>query len=64
MYELFFTVIHLLFQLFNLLNSLLLLKLYVHCNVLLSDQGVTTGSKSCNYNVTQSRYLYTQNCIL
>ncbi|KAF3701414.1 Zona pellucida sperm-binding protein 3 [Channa argus] len=31
-------------------------KLYIHCSVLTSDQGVTCGSKSCNYNMIHSRW--------
>ncbi|KAK2826285.1 hypothetical protein Q5P01_020499 [Channa striata] len=31
-------------------------KLYIHCSVLTSDQGVTSGSKSCNYNMINSRW--------
>lgn len=30
-------------------------KLFIHCTVLISDQGTTPGSKSCNYDATQSR---------
>ncbi|KAJ4939276.1 hypothetical protein JOQ06_028732 [Pogonophryne albipinna] len=30
--------------------------LYIHCSVLKSDHGVNTGSKSCNYNIMQSRW--------
>lgn len=50
-------------QLNDLVNCLPPLKLYVHCSVLLSDQGVTFGSKSCNYNVIQSRYLHTHKTV-
>lgn len=32
-----------------------LLKLYVHCSVLVTDQSVDPGLKSCNYNLIQSR---------
>lgn len=38
-------------------NESLLLKVYVHCSVFLSDQGVTFGSKSCNYDATEARYV-------
>ncbi|XP_034531466.1 zona pellucida protein C [Notolabrus celidotus] len=41
---------------FVLNTSYLLSELYIHCSVLLSDQGVTFSSKSCNYNVIQSRW--------
>lgn len=44
-------------QLYDLVTSPPL-KMYIHCRVLLSDQGVNFGSKSCNYNLLQSRYLY------
>ncbi|XP_023255671.1 zona pellucida sperm-binding protein 3-like [Seriola lalandi dorsalis] len=37
-------------------TSYLISELYIHCTVLISDQGVTIGSKSCNYNVIQSRW--------
>ncbi|XP_040916933.1 zona pellucida protein C [Toxotes jaculatrix] len=37
-------------------TSYLISELYLHCSVLISDQGVTSGSKSCNYNVIQSRW--------
>ncbi|KAM4543224.1 zona pellucida protein C [Odontesthes bonariensis] len=37
-------------------TSQLISELYVHCSVLVSDQGVTSGSKSCNYNVIHSRW--------
>ncbi|XP_035529329.1 zona pellucida protein C [Morone saxatilis] len=37
-------------------TSYLISELYIHCSVLLSDQGVTSGSKFCNYNVIQSRW--------
>ncbi|KAI3367883.1 hypothetical protein L3Q82_026714 [Scortum barcoo] len=37
-------------------TSYLISELYIHCSVLISDQGVTSGSKSCNYNVFQSRW--------
>ncbi|XP_044023878.1 zona pellucida protein C [Siniperca chuatsi] len=41
---------------FVLNTSYLISELYIHCSVLISDQGVTFGSKSCNYNVIQSRW--------
>ncbi|XP_070699034.1 zona pellucida protein C [Pempheris klunzingeri] len=41
---------------FALNTSYLISELYVHCSVLVSDQGVTFSSKSCNYNVFQSRW--------
>ncbi|XP_042356330.1 zona pellucida protein C isoform X2 [Plectropomus leopardus] len=41
---------------FVLNTSYLISELYIHCTVLVSDQGVTFGSKSCNYNVIQSRW--------
>uniref|UniRef100_A0A8C4DCV8 ZP domain-containing protein n=1 Tax=Dicentrarchus labrax TaxID=13489 RepID=A0A8C4DCV8_DICLA len=44
---------------FVLNTSYLISELYIHCSVLLSDQGVTSSSKFCNYNVIQSRYLHT-----
>uniref|UniRef100_A0A3Q2DC34 ZP domain-containing protein n=1 Tax=Cyprinodon variegatus TaxID=28743 RepID=A0A3Q2DC34_CYPVA len=31
-------------------------RLYVHCSVVLSDLGVNTAAKSCNYNSTGSRW--------
>ncbi|KAK5857158.1 hypothetical protein PBY51_010420 [Eleginops maclovinus] len=37
-------------------TSYLISELYIHCSVLKSDQGVNTGSKSCNYNMMQSRW--------
>ncbi|XP_051248015.1 zona pellucida protein C [Dicentrarchus labrax] len=41
---------------FVLNTSYLISELYIHCSVLLSDQGVTSSSKFCNYNVIQSRW--------
>nr|XP_046268476.1 zona pellucida protein C [Scatophagus argus] len=41
---------------FVLNTSYLISELFIHCSVLLTDQGVTFGSKSCNYNVFQSRW--------
>ncbi|KAM6968631.1 zona pellucida protein C [Tautogolabrus adspersus] len=41
---------------FVLNTSYLISELYIHCSVLISDQGVTFGSKSCNYNVMKSRW--------
>uniref|UniRef100_A0A3P8TQV7 ZP domain-containing protein n=1 Tax=Amphiprion percula TaxID=161767 RepID=A0A3P8TQV7_AMPPE len=41
---------------FVLNTSYLISELYIHCSVLLSDQGITSGSKSCNYNSIQSRW--------
>ncbi|KAG8013567.1 Zona pellucida sperm-binding protein 3 [Nibea albiflora] len=41
---------------FVLNTSYLIPELYIQCSVLLSDQGVTSGSKSCNYDVIQSRW--------
>ncbi|XP_028294421.1 zona pellucida protein C [Gouania willdenowi] len=41
---------------FSLNTSSLFPQLYIHCSVLVSDHGVTYGSKSCNYNVLQSRW--------
>ncbi|XP_073340155.1 zona pellucida protein C [Pagrus major] len=37
-------------------TSYLISEMYIHCSVLLSDKGVTFGSKSCNYNMIQSRW--------
>ncbi|XP_054470138.1 zona pellucida sperm-binding protein 3-like [Anoplopoma fimbria] len=37
-------------------TSYLISELYIHCSVLISDQGVNFGSKSCNYNLIQSRW--------
>uniref|UniRef100_A0A8C9X5X6 ZP domain-containing protein n=1 Tax=Sander lucioperca TaxID=283035 RepID=A0A8C9X5X6_SANLU len=37
-------------------TSYLISELYIHCSVLMSDQGVNFGSKSCNYNLIQSRW--------
>ncbi|XP_034713618.1 zona pellucida protein C isoform X2 [Etheostoma cragini] len=40
-----------------LLNtSYLSSELYIHCSVLMSDQDVNFGYKSCNYNLLQSRW--------
>ncbi|XP_041667897.1 zona pellucida protein C isoform X2 [Cheilinus undulatus] len=41
---------------FVLNTSYLISELYIHCSVLISDQGVTFTSKSCNYNAIQSRW--------
>ncbi|XP_074547894.1 zona pellucida protein C [Halichoeres trimaculatus] len=41
---------------FVLNSSYLISELYIHCSVIISDQGVTFGSKSCNYNVIHSRW--------
>ncbi|XP_047467330.1 zona pellucida protein C [Mugil cephalus] len=41
---------------FALNTSYLISELYVHCSVVISDQGVTFSSKSCNYNPLQSRW--------
>lgn len=41
-----------------LIASFPLLKLYVHCSVFLSDQGVTFGSKSCSYNAIEARCVH------
>ncbi|MEQ2225982.1 hypothetical protein ILYODFUR_023110, partial [Ilyodon furcidens] len=41
---------------FMLNTSYLISELYVHCSVVLSDLGVNLSSKSCNYNVTSSRW--------
>ncbi|XP_018553389.1 zona pellucida protein C [Lates calcarifer] len=37
-------------------TSYLISELYIHCSVLISDQVASVGSKSCNYNVIQSRW--------
>ncbi|KAF1375070.1 hypothetical protein PFLUV_G00235600 [Perca fluviatilis] len=37
-------------------TSYLISELYIHCSVLMSDQDVSFGSKSCNYNPIQSRW--------
>ncbi|CAG5866301.1 unnamed protein product [Menidia menidia] len=37
-------------------TSYLTSELYVHCSVFISDKGVTSGSKLCNYNAIQSRW--------
>ncbi|XP_042244490.1 zona pellucida protein C [Thunnus maccoyii] len=37
-------------------TSYLISEMYIHCSVLISGQGVTPGSKSCNYNMIQSRW--------
>uniref|UniRef100_A0A3B5A235 ZP domain-containing protein n=1 Tax=Stegastes partitus TaxID=144197 RepID=A0A3B5A235_9TELE len=39
-------------------SRVLIFTLYIHCSVLVSDQGVTSGSKSCSYNVIQSRLYF------
>ncbi|XP_019940485.2 zona pellucida protein C [Paralichthys olivaceus] len=41
---------------FVLNTSYLISELYVHCSMLISHQGVTHGSKSCNYNLIHSRW--------
>ncbi|MED6249082.1 hypothetical protein ATANTOWER_009074 [Ataeniobius toweri] len=41
---------------FMLNTSYLISELYVHCSVVLLDLGVNLASKSCNYNVTSSRW--------
>ncbi|XP_062253661.1 zona pellucida protein C [Platichthys flesus] len=41
---------------FALNTSYLISELYVHCSVIISQQGVTRDSKSCNYNLIQSRW--------
>ncbi|XP_074517215.1 zona pellucida protein C [Sebastes fasciatus] len=42
---------------FVLNTSYLISEMYIHCRVLLSDQGVNFGFKSCNYNLLQSRWV-------
>ncbi|XP_059209406.1 zona pellucida protein C [Centropristis striata] len=37
-------------------TSYLISEMYIHCSVLLSDHGVNSGSKSCNYNLIESRW--------
>ncbi|XP_034433043.1 zona pellucida sperm-binding protein 3-like [Hippoglossus hippoglossus] len=37
-------------------TSYLISELYIHCTVIISQQGVTQDSKSCNYNLIQSRW--------
>ncbi|XP_041828006.1 zona pellucida protein C [Melanotaenia boesemani] len=37
-------------------TSNLISELYIHCNLVVSDEGVTSVSKSCNYDVIQSRW--------
>uniref|UniRef100_A0A3P8QHM9 ZP domain-containing protein n=1 Tax=Astatotilapia calliptera TaxID=8154 RepID=A0A3P8QHM9_ASTCA len=49
---------------FVLNTSYLISELYIHCSVLISGQGVTPGSKSCNYNVIESRYQYSHNVLV
>ncbi|XP_045918022.1 zona pellucida protein C isoform X2 [Micropterus dolomieu] len=41
---------------FVLNTSCLNSEIYIHCSVLVSDQSVRFGSKSCNYNTIQSRW--------
>ncbi|AWP16743.1 zona pellucida protein C' isoform 2 [Scophthalmus maximus] len=41
---------------FALNTSYLISELYIHCSVHISDQGVNSGSKSCNYDIIQSRW--------
>ncbi|KAK9533441.1 hypothetical protein VZT92_008558 [Zoarces viviparus] len=41
---------------FVLDTSYLFSELYIHCSVVISDQGINSGSKSCNYNMIQSRW--------
>lgn len=45
------------FSVLVIVSHLVLLQLFVHCTVLISDQRLTSGSKSCNYDVTQLRWL-------
>ncbi|KAM7376503.1 hypothetical protein PAMP_006231 [Pampus punctatissimus] len=37
-------------------TTYLISEMYIHCSVLVSNSGVSTGSKSCNYNMIQSRW--------
>ncbi|XP_058471523.1 zona pellucida protein C isoform X2 [Solea solea] len=37
-------------------TTYLMAEIYIHCTAIISDQGVTTGSKSCNYNLMKSRW--------
>uniref|UniRef100_A0A3Q3W3G3 ZP domain-containing protein n=1 Tax=Mola mola TaxID=94237 RepID=A0A3Q3W3G3_MOLML len=41
---------------FVLNTSSLIPELFIHCSVIRSDQGVSPGSKSCNYNAIQMRW--------
>ncbi|KAG7463191.1 hypothetical protein JOB18_012171 [Solea senegalensis] len=41
---------------FALNTTYLMAEIYIHCTAIISDQGVTTGSKSCNYNLIKSRW--------
>uniref|UniRef100_A0A3P9I2E5 ZP domain-containing protein n=1 Tax=Oryzias latipes TaxID=8090 RepID=A0A3P9I2E5_ORYLA len=42
---------------FALNTSHLTSELYIHCSAIISDQGVTSTSKSCNYDATQSKWV-------
>ncbi|XP_051942456.1 zona pellucida protein C [Hippocampus zosterae] len=41
---------------FALNSTYLISELYIHCSVLITDIGITSGSKSCNYDVVHSRW--------
>ncbi|XP_061897813.1 zona pellucida protein C [Entelurus aequoreus] len=41
---------------FALNTTYLISEMYVHCTVLVSDQKITTGSKSCNFDLVNSRW--------
>ncbi|XP_077477404.1 zona pellucida protein C [Stigmatopora argus] len=41
---------------FVLNSSYLIEEVYVHCSVLISDIGITSGSKSCNFDLVNSRW--------
>ncbi|XP_077402082.1 zona pellucida protein C [Vanacampus margaritifer] len=41
---------------FALNSTYLISKMYIHCSVLISDIGITSGSKSCNFDSVNSRW--------
>ncbi|XP_061700787.1 zona pellucida protein C [Syngnathoides biaculeatus] len=41
---------------FALHSTHLISEMYIHCSVLISDIGITSGSKSCNYDLVNSRW--------
>ncbi|XP_077394495.1 zona pellucida protein C [Festucalex cinctus] len=41
---------------FALNSTYLISEMYIHCSVLISDIGITSGSKSCNFDLVNSRW--------
>ncbi|KAM9786414.1 zona pellucida protein C isoform 1-T1 [Syngnathus typhle] len=41
---------------FALNSTSLISEMYIHCSVLISDIGITSGSKSCNFDLVNSRW--------